>query len=397
MKITRVLGLALVLSGIVLGSRGLRAQTSADSAGVVLGLARDLEGQGKHELAETLLRLVIERFPGSPAADSARTALRDVGKARERTGGVGAMTAWGGLYGAWVGIAIPAALTTDGPEGYGAGLLIGGPAGLLAARSYAKASNLSGGQARAIAWGSIWGSFQGAGWRDALGIGDREVSFCYAGSQAPCFTDTVTPDGVPFTAALLGGFAGIGTAAVLAHSREMSSGTIAAIEWGSIWGSWFGIATAVLFDIQGDHGPLTYTLVAGNLGLVTTAALSRRWNLTPGRPWLVSAVGMAGLAAGLGVDLLVAANGDDRALMVPPLAGSIAGLLAGVALTRPKGTAALKSGPVGDQAGLLRLAHGHLTFTEPVVIPAAQPTAALGGRIVWRPGVRIPILSVALP
>src|ERR1051326_3544426 len=135
-KTSATLALALTLTWGMAPPSRLAAQTAADSASIVLGLARQLESEGKRELAGTLLRLILERYPTSLSADSAREALKVVTRAQERSGGVGGMMAWGGLYGAWVGLAIPAALNAEDESAYGAGLLIGGPLGLLAARSY---------------------------------------------------------------------------------------------------------------------------------------------------------------------------------------------------------------------------------------------------------------------
>ena len=63
---------------------------------------------------------------------------------------------FGTLYGSWLGIAVPAAFGAEGPEAYGAGLLIGGPGGLVGSRAMQRARPMSEGQARAISWGGIW-------------------------------------------------------------------------------------------------------------------------------------------------------------------------------------------------------------------------------------------------
>src|SRR5262245_51253123 len=104
MMTTRWSTLALVLAGIVLPS-ALRAQTAGDTAAVLLNAARDIQRQGRHEAAEVVLRLIIARYPGSTGADTAARELRAVSRVRAQAGGVGSMTAWGGLYGAWLGLA----------------------------------------------------------------------------------------------------------------------------------------------------------------------------------------------------------------------------------------------------------------------------------------------------
>jgi hypothetical protein len=195
---------------------------------------------------------------------------------------------------------------------------------------------------------------------------------------------------------LVGGAAGIGTAAVLGHNKDISSGTVAAIQWGSIWGSWFGFAVSALAGQEEGDGPLASTLVGGNIGLITSAALAHRWNLTSGRPWLVSAIGLAGLLAGIGLDLIIEPD-DIQGAIVPPLAGSIVGLLTGVSMTRPKGASLSIVSSEREHAALLQFAHRKLVVGEPVVIPTIQPKAAVGGKIGWQPAFRIPLVSVALP
>jgi len=366
--------------------------TAADSAALVLGLARQLRVQGNRELAQDLLRLVMARFPGTPAADSAGGELAALTRRGAEAGGIRTLAAWGALYGGWLGVAIPAALGAEETGPYGAGILIGVPSGFFAGRGLARSAHLSAGQARAITWGSLWGSFQGIGWRAVLEIGDRQYTFCDPGFG--CYTYADESDRAPFTASILGGIAGIGTAALLARSREMSSGSIAAVQWGALWGGWFGGASSVLFDVQGEHAGLAMTLVGGNLGLVAAAVLAPHSNLTAGRPWLISAAGLAGMAAGFGIDLLAEVDDDQTAILLP-MAGSAVGLVVGSRWTRPKG--------VGDArldhtpGALFQIRGGRLGYGEPTAVPAAVRTLARNGRVRWETVLRIPLVSVALP
>lgn len=370
------------------------APSVVDSAGVALGLAQHFRAEGKRDLAEALFRLVLDRYPDTPAARAAEAELDALRQVRRTAGGTATLAAWGALYGAWLGVALPAALGAEQPSPYGAGILIGVPAGFFAARGYARTANLSSGQARAITWGSLWGAFQAMGWRSVFEIGDRRVVSCDPSGQFPCVEYTQESDRAPFTAAILGGVAGIGTAALLARSREMASGTISAVQWGSLWGTWFGVASAALLDIQGEDDALTWTLLGGDIGLLVTAALAPRWNLSAGRPWLVSAAGIAGLAAGAGFDLLFEVDDEQTAILLPML-GSAAGLVAGAALTRPEDRAA--DAADASRGALLEVRGRHLGSGPFTPVPTVLPAPGAGGQIRWRPGVRIPLLSVALP
>ncbi|MCH7565466.1 MAG: hypothetical protein IH968_16765 [Gemmatimonadetes bacterium] len=92
---------------------------------------------GRWEIAEALYIHITEGYGGTPAAVAAQVRLSAPPRDRlERTSRV-ELPVFGTLYGFWLGIAVPAALGADGPEAYGAGLLIGGPVGLFASRAMA--------------------------------------------------------------------------------------------------------------------------------------------------------------------------------------------------------------------------------------------------------------------
>src|ERR1051326_5040615 len=90
-KALGALSLTVFLS--LAGAKGQRAvaQTAADSAAIVLGLATQLQNEGKREIAGTLFRLILERYPASAAADSARAALKGETRAQDRSSGASAI------------------------------------------------------------------------------------------------------------------------------------------------------------------------------------------------------------------------------------------------------------------------------------------------------------------
>jgi hypothetical protein len=168
MRIVGVASLSLVLlaASLAVGTDDAAAQvTAADSAAVLLDAARDFEAQGRRDVADALYRLIVERYPGSAAAADARVRLAALPAAEADGSGRVELRIWMTLYGAWLGAAVPAAFGADSPEPYGAGLLLGGPAGFFAGRALDERLDLSAGQVRAITLGGTWGTWQGFGWR----------------------------------------------------------------------------------------------------------------------------------------------------------------------------------------------------------------------------------------
>src|SRR5690606_24115081 len=138
--------------------------------------------EGRAEVAGALYALILERWAGTPAGTAARARLAEAPGGRVGPASRTELHVWGTLYGIWLGVAVPAALGADAPEAYGAGLLLGAPAGLLLARSILRARPLGEGQVRAITWGGTWGTWQGFGWAEVLDAGRETIcdgGFCY--------------------------------------------------------------------------------------------------------------------------------------------------------------------------------------------------------------------------
>jgi len=122
--------------------------------------------------------------------------------------------------------------------------------------------------------------------------------------------------------------------------------------------------------------------------------MAPRWNLTTGRPWLVSAAGLAGMLAGFGVDLLFEVS-DDQARILYPLAGSVVGLAVGARATR--GTERGAAGTDPAPGALIQVWGGRPKLGRLTPIPAVLPAVGSSGFARWRPAVKIPVLSFALP
>lgn len=369
-------------------STALAAQvTPADTAAVLVNFAKQIEAEQRFELVEELLRLVVERYPGTPAAQQAASQLAALRARQQARGGVVPLTVWSTLYGAWLGVAVPAALGADDAEPYGLGLLIGGPLGFFGSRAYGRGASLSSGQARAIILGSQWGTFQGLGWREVLGIGDEVVVLC----NGTCFEYSNTPDEAPFTAMVVGGLVGLGTGVALARAFDVPEAQATLGNHAAWWGTWYGFAGAVVADEEEDDTRLAWALIGGNVGLLAGLVAGHRLPVSGGRIRLISAAGVAGLVAGLGVDLLLDLQ-EEQGVVAIPMLSSIGGLVVGAMLTRSY-VAAPERGREEAMAGALLRLGGGSAVGLPLPVPSAIPTMDRLGRTTITPGLRVSLLE----
>jgi hypothetical protein len=390
--LSRTARASLLLSGLllVLPARGEAQATRADSAAILLQAARDFQDDGRVEVAEALFNYITERFGDTWAGNEATAALQSlVAEGGDRSSQVELMV-WATTYGAWLGVAIPGALGADSPEAYGAGLLVGGPLGFLGGRALARSRPLSEGQARAITFGSSWGTWMGYGVMEVLDWGEREechLDVCYVEG----------PDGADvFKALVLGGLAGTATGAILAR-KPISRGVATASTLGALWGTWFGVAGGVLVDLEGD-GLLASTLIGGNVALLVTAKYASARNVSRNRARLVSIAGVIGGLAGAGMDLLVQPD-DEKVAIGIPLAGSIIGLAVGAGLTsgsdRPEAPTPVGQKPEdfqGTGGSLLRFQEGRLSLGVPSPFPTMVPVEKARG-FSFRPAVGVTLLQ----
>ncbi|MFQ5550735.1 MAG: tol-pal system YbgF family protein, partial [Gemmatimonadales bacterium] len=269
MNKSRVLWTLLLALSLASGAATLRAQeTPADTARVLEQIARNLRDSGRTELAEALLELITQRYPGTESArlaDSLLGAIRGPGTARA---GRNHMIAWSTIYGAWLGVALPLTFDEDpGESAFGAGLLILPPTAFLLAKIFSDNNQVTRAQAAGQTFGSLWGTFQGFGWKDVLDIGRTEQCF-FDSFSGQTFCSDNDSETAGFAMGVAGGIAGFAVGHVLA--RNLDPGTMTAIGHGANWGSWFGAALGILAD-QEDDALLTWSLMGGNIALVGTA------------------------------------------------------------------------------------------------------------------------------
>jgi hypothetical protein len=328
---------------LLAGASSLTAQvtTAADSADVLLSAAASFEIEGQLDVAAALYRFIVGNFEATPAAVQARVRSSALSRVDADGSGSVELRVWATTYGLWLGVAVPGWLGADQPEPYGAGLLAGGLGGYFGGKALAGSWNLTEGQARAITMGGIWGTWQGFGWAEVLDLGRPEN--CFGG---PCFGGP--SDEARFGAMVIGGLSGIAAGALLAR-RPISRGVASTVNYGALWGTWFGVATSILIGFDEGDQPLTGALIGTDAGLLTTALLAPGWNISRNRARLVSIAGVLGGLGGLGLDLLFQPD-DDKALVAIPFATSLLGLALGVVTS---GDSDAETPPADDALGSL--------------------------------------------
>ena len=384
-----VLGIGSTCLVLLAGSSPLIAQVSstADSAAVLLGAAESFETDGEWDVAEALYRFIAEHFDTTPAAIRARSQFDPL--TRFGVGGSGSveLRVWAATYGLWLGVAVPAWLGADQPEPYGAGLLVGGPAGYFGGKALAESFSLTEGQARAVTFGGTWGTWQGLGWAEVLELGGQE--HCFNGR---CFKGETSTQ-ARFGAMVVGGLTGIAAGAFLSRS-EISRGVASTVNYGALWGTWFGYATSVLLDFDGDDQPLTGALIGGDAGLLTTALLAPGWNISRNRARLVSIAGVIGGLGGLGLDLLFQPS-DDKAIVGIPLATSLIGLGIGVVTTRDSdvGLARADDSRSSLSGALFKMDEGRFGVGFPTPTPTFVRVDHPSGRTTLKPAASFTLFA----
>lgn len=369
----RVLAGPFLLCLLLLATVGpVRAQafTSADSAATLLGAAEIFEAEGELETAAALYRLIAETFENTPTAARARERLDALNQIGEEGNGSVEFRVWATGYGLFLGIAVPSALSTGGSRPYGAGLLLGGPAGYLGGARMARSLNLTKGQARSITFGGTWGTWQGFGWATTLDSGGS--------------------DETRWGATIIGGLSGIGVGTLLAR-KPITEKMATMVSFGSLWGTWFGSAASVLMRDEGESA-LTSALIGGNVGLLSAALLGPKWNISRNRLRLISIAGLAGGLSGLGVDLLIKTSNTKVAIAIP-LATSILGLAIGIKTTADNDRSSASQDDPSMSGALLKFKEKRFGVGLPTPSPTVIPLDLPSGQRIWKPGVSFTLFA----
>lgn len=360
----KILACVALLTGA--SSLGAQVSTPADSANVLLGAAASFEAEGRWDVAEALYQFISTHFGTTPAAALARTRSASLNRLGAEGSGSVELRIWATTYGLWLGVAVPGWFGADDSEAYGAGLLAGGPAGYFGGKALAESMNLTEGQARAITFGGTWGTWQGLGWAEVLELGAQD--YCY--DDGYCYRDGSPSSEARFGAMVLGGLSGA-TAGALLAKKEIPRGFASTVNYGALWGTWFGLATAILLDFDQDDQPLTGALIGGDAGLLTTALLAPGWNMSRNRARLISIAGVIGGVGGLGLDLLFQPD-DEKVAVAIPFATSIIGLAIGAvtASDNPQESTILDDRQGSSSGALFKLDEGRFR----VGLPTPSPT-----------------------
>lgn len=357
----------LAAAALVARAPAASAQLSpADSAAVLLDAAKRFEAEGRSEVAEALYRFVGDHFAATPSGSQALARLTTVQSVGAQRSGRVELQIWTTLYGLFLGVAVPGAFGANDSEPYGLGLLAGGPVGFMAGGLIARSRNLTEGQARAITLGGSWGIWQGAGWAAVLDLGHQEICIDDAPFPEYCYEEGDGSEEM-FTSMIVGSLAGMVAGAALS-TRPITPGTATTVNFGALWGTWFGVASGVLLDLEGD-ALMAATLMGGNAGLVTTAVLAPGWNVSRSRARIVSIFGVIGGLSGLGIDLLAQPDDDKTAIGIP-LGTSVVGLALGMMRTRDYDRGTFSPGEAGAFSGaLLDRTRGSWSVGVPVPRP----------------------------
>ncbi len=393
--------LAAILGSLAPARLWAQATTPADSAAILLHAADELARAGRGDASAALLDYIRTHYGATAAGLEAGRRLAGLpaprpgtaGAAARSTGGRTELTVWGTTYGIWTGTTLPIAFGAEGPGAIGAGLLVGGPVGYIASRAYARATDVTEGEARAITFGGTWGNWQGYGWGKLAGWLERQN--CFEGSQpggTQTFCSNETSGRAVLKAMLLGGAAGIVGGAVLGNNLEVTPGAATTVNLAALWGTGYGLGTALLAGKDNGNGPLAFALLGGDAALVGSALAWPAWRLSRERARLISIAGLAGALAGVGADLVFKV--EDRPAAGIAMAGGLVGLALGASSTRamPAETALNgREGAPGGPGALLRLDRGRLDLA----MPAPTPVLLHGGAAAQgvAPAVLVPVFS----
>ena len=329
---------------------------------------------GRYDAAYDSLGEISGRYPRTlyaPIAAERKRRIEELGLHRagsgpgDQAGRTGALV-YGTLYSTWLGVGTAIVAGADSDQVLAAGMMTGAPAGLLATHFLTRGRALSPGRGALVRLGGLWGTWQGFGWTVASGDepSDRRLT---AFSMA-------------------GGLAGIAGSAAITRVTDLSTGDASLLDFGGLWGTWFGFCLSVMAEAD-DDGVLKSSLTGGNLGLVTMAMLVPRIELSREHARLINLGGVAGTFVASGMVGLIALGGSFDSVTVPMgmvTAGGIAGLWSGFAIRKHE----LPSG-ASARAG----AHATVGWGAVHAPGVSVPAAAAAGRLT---GVRPPHRSAAI-
>lgn len=289
----------------------------------------------------------------------------------DRTGRTGALV-YGTLYSTWLGVGTAIVAGADSDRALAAGMMTGAPAGLVATHLLTRGRALSPGQGALVRLGGLWGTWQGFGWTAASADQPSE-------RRLTAFS-------------MAGGLAGIAGSAAITRIADLSTGDASLLDFGGLWGTWFGFCLAVMAEAD-DNAILQSSLTGGNLGLAAMAMLTPRIELSREQARLINLGGVAGTFMATGIVGLIALGGSFETATVPMgimTAGGIAGLWSGYAIRRHE----LPSGAFSPGSAQWSAERGWPAPAPGASVPAAS-RRSIGERPQHRPAaLRAVLLTV---
>ncbi len=140
-------------------------------------------------------------------------------------------------------------------------------------------------------------------------------------------------EGALLTTFLTGG-GGLATSLLLTRGKDVTDGEAALVSTLGTWGTWNGVALAIIFDVDDPNDVLRIALTAGVAGISGAVLLNQKLSLSAGDVALVSTGGTWGtFLAGMGL-LITNADLSSEGFAGTLLVGSDAGLVAGALLAQ---------------------------------------------------------------
>lgn len=276
-----------------------------------------LLAKGDVSEANAALQTLVGSYPGHPAAVRASARLREI-----RVGDVERRPTVSGesrtnlaraeltLTMTWNGVSLALnacqLFECDGDRERAAALMTGGAAG-LALSLYFTRGGVTAGQAQLVGSSMSWGTW------NSLALNDG-------------FADDGAEGGVAVAAQL----GGLGLGLGLIRVWKPTSGDVALTNTGGVWTT---ILAALGYGIADEEPSLRALVIAGDIGLLVGAAISRSVKMSRGRTLLIDAGGVIGFLGG-GLVVVAAEPDSDSGAFTPLFIGTAAGLAAAAALTR---------------------------------------------------------------
>ena len=275
---------------------------------------------GEYDKALRQLDWVISAYPEIGYGQLATDKRKEVAILLRQPKPIGGMSraglvGFGTLYTTWLGVGTLILLDTEEAVPYGLVLIAGPLSGLIGSLSLTRESELSDGQASLITLGGTWGVWQAVGAANLADAGDKPT----------------------VGASMVGGAVGLALASSIVKGRDISPGDATLINFGGVWGTWFAICGAMAArnrDNDNSDFILGSAMMGGNLGLSAMAAWSTKLNMSRARARLINIGGIVGTLYGLGANILLDIEPEDRTFWSLMGLGSAVGLTAGAYFTR---------------------------------------------------------------